>query len=198
MTIYRQIDSTNTYSDSSFAKYLAPEKFIESDKTEIIKVAATLKQKTDIETVMKTFFYVKENITYKKKEAIGAEAVLEEGVGKCMDFSDLFVALLRANKIPAKSMFGAVVDDEGGKPGYHAWPEAYLKRQGWVLFDPTSGHSEIYMDGNNFKMKIKNKYVVLFEGRNEGEMHLSRYRYSCNFTSGSEIRVKESYTISPE
>ena len=198
MTIYKQIDSVNQYNDSAFAKYLAPEKFIESDKPEIIKVAATLKQKSDIETVMKTFFYVQDNITYKKKAAIGAEAVLEEGVGKCMDFSDLFVALLRANKIPAKSVFGAVVENEGGTPGYHAWPEAYLKKQGWILFDPTSGHSEIYMDGNNFKMRISNKYIVLFEGRNEEETHLSRFRYSCNFTSGSEIKVKESYDISPE
>lgn len=119
VTIYKFIDSSNHANDSSYLKYILPEPFIQSENVSIKKVADSLKQKTDIETVMKTYFYVKEHISYQRNEAIGADSVLETGVGKCMDFSDLFNALLRANKIPARSMYGIVVEEEADWP-YHA------------------------------------------------------------------------------
>ena len=96
--------------------------------------------------------------------------------------------------IPAKSMFGIVVS-ESANP-LHAWPEAYLKKQGWVRFDPTSGHSEIEQDGVNYKMHISNKYVTLSEGRNDPELRTSLYYYNYNSTSGSLVKIKASFDIS--
>jgi len=193
VTIFQSIDSAaNKNSDTSLSRYLIPEPFIESNSSEIIEVAQNLKQKTDIETVMKTYFYVKDHIRYKLKEAIGAKEVLESGVGKCMDFSDLFVALLRANKIPAKSVNGMTV--EYGNTPFHAWPEAYLKKQGWVQFDPTGNQSNIRQEGNNYKMNIKNKYVIFSEGRNS----IGIYNYYWWADDNDKFKCKVSYDIMEE
>ena len=194
ITIYRSIDEKNDSTEKNLQKYLVAEPNIESESPKIIAVAASLKQKTDIETAIKTFEYVKSTITYERNPPIGAEKVLETGVGKCMDYSDLFVALLRANNIPAKSMFGIVVDYSGDNP-LHAWSEVYLKKQGWIRFDATTTHSEITSVGKNYLMKISNKYVFLAEGRNDPELHVHQYHYSYNCTHGTEIKVKLSFDI---
>ena len=196
LTIYSVINTAADTAKSDFSKYLVAEPNIEAESEKIISTAQSLKQKTDIETVMRTFEFVKEHITYKRNAAIGAEKVLESGIGKCMDYSDLFVALLRANNIPAKSMFGIVVSDHANP--LHAWPEAYLKRQGWIRFDPTSGHSDIETDGKNFKMRISNKYVTLSEGRNDPELRASLYHYNYNCSKGGSVSVKTSFDIEGE
>ena len=193
LTIYSVINTSADTAKADFFKFLVAEPNIEAESEKIISTAQTLKQRTDIETVMKTFDFVKEHITYKKKAAIGAEQVLESGIGKCMDYSDLFVALLRANNIPAKSMFGIVVSEHENP--LHAWPEAYLRKQGWIRFDPTSGHSDIESDGKNFKMRISNKYVTLSEGRNDPELRASLYHYNYNCTKGSSVSIKTSFDI---
>jgi transglutaminase-like putative cysteine protease len=111
-----------------------------------------------------------------------------------MDYSDLFVALLRANKIPAKSIIGMVVDYDGDNP-LHAWPEAYLKKQGWVRFDPTTGHSEISKSGDNYVMQISNKYITLSEGRNDIELHANVLEYSYKSNAVCTIKVNSSFDI---
>ncbi len=189
-TIYRMILDNNEYTDSNFNRYLKAEPFIEKDKPEIRDLAATLMMKNDIETVIKTFTYVKEHITYKLNNAVGADSVLKSGMGKCMDFSDLFNALLRANNIPAKSVYGMTLQYDGD-PGLHAWSEVYLKKQGWILFDPTTGHSDINQDGNNFKMRISNKYFILAEGRNCASL----YWYWWRGETGSNLSIRTSFTI---
>ncbi|MEO6488429.1 MAG: transglutaminase-like domain-containing protein [Ferruginibacter sp.] len=192
--IFNSISMKSDSSESGFGKYLVAESNIEVTSEKILTVAQTLKQKTDIETIIKTFEYVKEHISYQKNKAIGAEKVLETGVGKCMDYSDLFVALLRANNIPAKSMFGIVVSETAPNP-LHAWPEAYLKKQGWVRFDPTTGHSDIIKDGDNYKMHISNKYVTLSEGRNDPELRASLYHYNYNYDVGGSVKIRTSFDI---
>ncbi len=194
MTIYRVINEKNDAQAIDLSKFLIAEHAIESDSPAIVSAAASLKQKTDIETVMKTYEFVQDHVKYELKPAIGAEKVLETGVGKCMDFSDLFVALLRANKIPAKSVFGIIVNHIGENP-LHAWSEVYLKKQGWIRFDATTGASDIKKVGDNYTMKISNRYVTLSEGRNDPELHVKQYHYSYFCRSGSEIKVRVSFDV---
>ncbi len=197
LTIYRKISDKNDSTAKDLTPYLIAEKNIESDSSRIVALAATLKQKSDIETIMKTFEYVQTNIKYEANEAIGAEKVLQTKVGKCMDYSDLFVALLRANKIPAKSVFGMLVDFTGENP-LHAWPEAYLEKQGWVRFDPTTGHSDITKSAGNYTMKISNKYIVLSEGRNDVEMPGNVMRWRYRVAPGGTLNIKESFDVSAQ
>ncbi len=195
INIYNSISARADTTITDFSKYLVSEPNIEVSSEKIISVARELKRKTDIETVVETFDYVKNHISYKRNPAIGAEKVLETGVGKCMDYSDLFVALLRANNIPAKSVFGIVVNETSANP-LHAWSEAYLQKQGWIRFDATSGHSDIRKEGNNYKMRLSNKYVTLSEGRNDPEMRTSLYRYHYRYDApGASVKIKHALEI---
>ena len=195
LVIYNTIKIEADSANQDFKKYLVAEENIETGSEKITSVAKTLRQRTDIETIMKTFDYVTNHIRYEKNDAIGAEKVLALGIGKCMDYSDLFVALLRTNNIPAKSIFGIVVDELGKNP-LHAWPEAYLQKQGWVRFDPTTGNSEIIPNGKNYKIRIDNTYITLSEGRNDPELHTSILSYYVDPIYADKVNIDVSFDIS--
>ncbi len=192
--IFNSIKKENEADSLDLSKYLVAEKNIEVTSESIRDLAKNLKQQTDIETVIRTFEYVSKNIRYEIRNAVGAEKVLALGVGKCMDYSDLFVALLRANNIPAKSVFGMVVDEEGKNP-LHAWPEAYLQKQGWIRFDPTTGNSEIVMNGKNYLIRISNTYLTLFEGRNDPELRTSMFGYYTKPAESENLKIDISFDL---
>lgn len=65
-----------------------------------------------------------------------ASAVLERGIGDCTEHAWLLTALLRAAKIPARTVFGvAYTGDDTRAFGYHAWVEAAVGGR-WVTVDP--------------------------------------------------------------
>jgi len=66
-----------------------------------------------------------------------AVAVLEAGEGDCNEHTVLFVALARAQGLPARIAVGLVYLD--GVFFYHAWPEVWLGE--WVAMDPTFGEA---------------------------------------------------------
>jgi hypothetical protein len=66
-----------------------------------------------------------------------AVAVLEAGAGDCNEHTVLFVALARAQGLPARIAVGLVYLD--GVFFYHAWPEVWLGE--WVAMDPTFGEA---------------------------------------------------------
>ncbi len=58
--------------------------------------------------------------------------------GNCTDFHSLFIALARAEKIPARFEIGFPLPEnahEGAIPGYHCWAEFYVDGPGWVPVD---------------------------------------------------------------
>ncbi len=79
--------------------------------------------------------------------------------GKCKDFSELMVTLLRIQGIPARVVSGIVLDGKGKEPkkgdiyeyflnyknntftgnlpSRHAWIEYYVPENGWLVCDPT-------------------------------------------------------------
>lgn len=69
----------------------------------------------------------------------GAVATLRRGKGNCSDFAQLYAALLRTAKIPARLISGYVTNNGGGKAGFHQWDEFYVQGTGWVAADPTWG-----------------------------------------------------------
>ncbi len=58
--------------------------------------------------------------------------------GRARDFAHIFIACARFLSLPARFVAGyRAVDEDGAKPGAHAWAEAYAPRLGWIAFDPT-------------------------------------------------------------
>ena len=58
--------------------------------------------------------------------------------GNCTDFHSVFIAMARAEKIPARFEIGFPLpaDKHSGEiPGYHCWAEFFLNGSGWVPVD---------------------------------------------------------------
>jgi transglutaminase-like putative cysteine protease len=67
--------------------------------------------------------------------------ILKVGYGECCRHAIVGTSILRANKIPARTVCGLWAIDEKSKGG-HCWGEFFLEKVGWVPYDTT-------VDGNN-------------------------------------------------
>lgn len=101
-------------------KLLLPSPYIESNDPQIKNLAPTLikDHATAWDQTGAIFDWVRENVTYKfAKDIKPAIAALKDKEGDCEELSSLFIALCRANKIPARAVW---------VPG-HTYPEFYLE-----------------------------------------------------------------------
>lgn len=63
----------------------------------------------------------------------GCLKALEQGFGRCWDFSDVMVTLARSCGLPSRQVLGWLEDSEG-----HVWVEVLVDNH-WQAVDPTSG-----------------------------------------------------------
>jgi hypothetical protein len=106
--------------------YLAPSPKIESRDPKIQKLAKEIvadKEKA-WDRVEAIYDWVRAKVKYQNGPLKGALAALKDGTGDCEELSSLFIALCRANDIPARTVW---------VPG-HCYPEFYL------LDDTGAGH----------------------------------------------------------
>jgi hypothetical protein len=119
--------------------YLKPQPLIESDHEIIRALAGQLKADSVQETIQKTFDWVSQRIDYTGyiKRARGALYAARYKKGDCTEFAYLFVALCRANGIPARVVRGFVcLNSAVLDPGdYHEWAEFHHKGR-WQVADP--------------------------------------------------------------
>jgi transglutaminase-like putative cysteine protease len=138
---------------SEFDKYLKSAKYWETESLDIQEIADEIKanSKSLDESVQNTYNFVINRIDYSfvKKYGInerkGALATLNGGAAVCMEYSDLFITLLRAQGIPARAAFGygfgasdfaARLDNDIN----HQWAEVYIpSKNTWVNVDTTWG-----------------------------------------------------------
>lgn len=101
---------------------------------------------------------------------LGAVTVLNNPTqALCSEFTDLFVTLVRAAGIPARSLTGyAYTSNTDLRPLslqnnlLHAWPEYYDKDAGWVMVDPTWENTTGGID--YFNKTDMNHFVFYQEG----------------------------------
>ena len=130
-------------------KYLDPTKHIDSDDKNIIELAKFLSSGSDdlYEVVFNIAIWVNKNIDYNlstlsEEVSKTSSWVLENRRGVCGEMTSLFVALLRANGIPARYVSGVAYTNSplfDFNWGAHAWAEAYFPGHGWIPFDVTYG-----------------------------------------------------------
>lgn len=140
---------------SDYSKYTSAADKIESNNSTIIDKSKELF--TGINNpyykAKKAYEFVNTYMTYdQNNKNKGALNALQTSRGVCEDYSELFVALLRASGVPARVATGYWVDVENfnnniadGNSYRHAWAEYYLPEYGWVVVEPTNIY---YYNGN--------------------------------------------------
>ena len=136
--------------------------------------------------------YIFTNFTFKQKVTSVTTTLnefLKRSEGVCQDFTHLFIAIARANNIPARYTSGYLHQGNGyiGDSQMHAWAECYIPEKGWLGFDPTNdlialenhikvAHGKDYNDcapikGIIFSSSAKNETVYTVEviSHNESE-----------------------------
>lgn len=167
-------------------KYLQPEPGIESDQGEILQYAKeTIGSETNPYLIARKLFAdINLYLTYRDGENAnkGALNALRTGEGVCQEYTNLFVASLRAVGIPARVQVGYLYNSTQhmGEPyvlesGYlngdllsHTWAEFYLPDIGWVIADPTftytvkNGDKEVKLVDWSYFGRISSERSYLF------------------------------------
>ncbi|MEX0936978.1 MAG: transglutaminase-like domain-containing protein [Pirellulales bacterium] len=139
--------------------YLGPSPYIESRDSRIRRLAREVAATKDdawgqVEAI---YDYVRENVKYTNGPLKGARRALRDGEGDCEELSSLFIAMCRANGIPARTVW---------VPG-HCYPEFYLvNEQGQGTWFPCQAAGDrafgampetrpILQKGDNFEVPEK-------------------------------------------
>lgn len=120
-------------------EYLQPQKYIETETQEIKELAAQLKGKTATDTAKNIHQWLVNNIELSSytADSKGAAYLLKNKTGDCTEFMYAFIALARANGIPARGISGFWIPGESSlinAADYHDWAEFYDGDR-WVLVD---------------------------------------------------------------
>ena len=176
-------DKNNLRIDSGLERYLISENYIEADHPQIIKKSQQLQKKSEIETLKGIYSFVCQHMSYSgyNPKSIGAVRALEQKHGDCTEYTDLFVALCRANNIPARVITGYTITYTNTPK--HNWAEAYTKEYGWLRFDPTV---------NSFN-SLNNRYIYLSSIKNDPTLNNFDF-YTWRFW-GTPIKVTENFEV---
>jgi transglutaminase-like putative cysteine protease len=125
--------------------FTQPELHIESANPQIVALAKDLARgKSTVCQQVRAFYeYIGNKLVYTNNRLNwGAQAALGPMGADCTEYTDLQVALSRAQGIPARYFEGLLYLDTGTNSiakTEHAWPDVYLPSIGWVALDPTLG-----------------------------------------------------------
>jgi len=129
---------TQPITNNHTPQFLGEEPFIEISHPKIQALASRLATEQQLPTNRQIFNWVSQHIRYQGylRENRGALYALREKQGDCTEYMYLFIALARANQIPARGIGGYIShDDTLLKPqDYHNWAEFYLNNK-WHLAD---------------------------------------------------------------
>jgi transglutaminase-like putative cysteine protease len=133
-------------------EFIQPELHIESANPQIVALAHGLSQgkSTVCQQVWAFYEYIGSTLVYTYNGANwGAQAALGPMGADCTEYTDLLIALSRAQGIPARYFEGLLVLDKGTDAlakTEHAWPDVYMPAVGWVALDPTLGRPQVNRD----------------------------------------------------
>lgn len=143
-------------------KFTRPSKNIDSGDAKVLGQAHLLAKGEDdmFLLVSKIAMWTKNHVSYNLSTLTAevsqpASWVLENRYGVCDEITSLFIAMLRALKIPARFVSGLAFTNSPEFPlgwGAHGWAEVYFPGVGWVPFDPTFGEYG-WVDPSHIKLK---------------------------------------------
>ena len=127
--------------DSEKRQYVSPTSRTQSDDPLIEQTARTVTEGAgdDFEKVARIAAFVHENVAYDESylgRENDARYILGDMRGVCVEYTTLFIALARAEGIPARYVTGYAYGEEHGGWVGHAWAEVYVNGT-WIGVDPT-------------------------------------------------------------
>ncbi|VAW96781.1 hypothetical protein MNBD_GAMMA22-1210 [hydrothermal vent metagenome] len=153
-------------------KYLVAEKNIESDNSKLIKFSESIIKKSSSTKSNALFNWVSQNIVYKGyiKADRGALYAMNQRTGDCTEYSYLFTALSRAQKLSSRVIGGYVYNEDTrlNPEDFHNWSE-YYKDNRWYIADTQNKiHNKnvsdyiafrIIADSNNSKLGNSHRFA---------------------------------------
>lgn len=153
--------------------FLQAEKYIESNTPEISSFSIKFKESKPVRTAENIFQWIANNIKYSGyvKNDYGALYALRNKQGDCTEYMYLFIALCRANNIPARGIGGYVYSEDAilNPSAYHNWAEFY-EDGAWRIADP---QKKVFMQ--NFSHYIAMKIIGDSSKNPMGEFHRFRF-----------------------
>jgi transglutaminase-like putative cysteine protease len=186
----RRKTQLNHANDPNLSDFLKNEKYVEKDEPQIQQIVKSMTGRLEINRVRSIYNYVIDNMEYGGygKKDLGALKAIQRKSGDCSEYSDLFVALCRANNIPARVVTGCTTEFKTTPK--HAWCEVYLQQYGWVPFDPLRGDKEDPKVRKNRFYTLENIYVYFTHLRNDEVLNNNRYAVYWHW--GDEIEFEDS------
>ncbi len=195
--LYGPIISSDTYPLPSGAlpaavyEWLLPSGTIQSTDSKIRAMADSVVQgaRTELEAVVRILSWVRDHVQYacgrdlcQPVYRIDALATLEKGIGNCVCYANLALALLRAAGIPSMYVTGFVADRADSRAG-HAWIAAYFPQWGWVEFESADWIPASHLVPLTFLMP---EHLTAYFGTGRGisraefsELHRSSYKVAA-------------------
>lgn len=144
--------------------------------------------------VRETYRFVIDRMTYELTGGWNAAPmILERGTGSCSEYSFLTMALLRANRIPARYAGSFVVrgDDASYDEVFHRWVEVYLPGVGWFPIDANHGDKPLPREQAGGFGKLDNRVLVTTQSPG-GTQHLGwTYNVLVHSKCNGKCTVKE-------
>ncbi len=136
--------------------------------TEMAAKAQSLKNpNSSLQTITNVLNWVHSAMTYDLSywgKAKSAEAAFKERHGVCVEYTHLFLSLIRSLGFEARYVTGYVISS-GWQP--HAWAEVNVPGYGWLPADPTFGQIGI----------LDNSHVAMAYGLDQASVYDSLYSY---------------------
>ncbi|MBN1298555.1 MAG: transglutaminase domain-containing protein, partial [Actinobacteria bacterium] len=183
------IDNFTPEPEEDLRIWLENEDYIEKDDSAIKAVAESFNSQNQVELIRQIYDFVKSSMQYSgyNPSSAGASAALKLGSGDCTEYSDLFVAICRAKKIPARTVEGYTTDNIPEKMTLgHNWPEVYFNEFGWVPFDIIYDDNNADSNATTFE-NLSNNYIYTGFIRNDSV--LFNYHYYAYTYYGDSIKV---------
>ena len=198
------------------AQYLQPTDYMPTDGVVKQLSSSIVKgEKSDVKKAQMLYDWVVDN-TYRDAKVRGCgvgdvKFMIENKAwgGKCADLNALYVALARAEGLPARDVYGVRVGDSAlgytslGKSGditkaQHCRAEVYLQGYGWVPVDPADVRKVILEEGGG--KAPTDPMVVAARKRLFGswEMNWLAYNYAHDVTLPKSTRGKIGYYMYPQ
>ncbi len=182
--------------------YTQPAPYWESTDPEIKTLAGSLtdQNKNAAENARNIYEYVTSHLSYdwetvrlgKPLERKGAKRALAENKSAvCMEYADLFIALLRASGIPARRLTGyAFSENTSEQPvtddALHTWVQLYLPKIGWISTDPTWGSTT---NGLDYFSKLDTNHVTFAINGQNSETPYPAGAYKLSAAQKGDIKV---------